>query len=159
MKFSISIVLLLSLVFTNMSCQKKLQQITVQYTQPYCGGARPTPEILADAEKVKPYAGKMLIIVSDKGKTDSAKTDVKGIAKLKLTPGTYKVYEAWRFYKSNPSGEEMSLYDKPCLEEEWKKHAIELTITKSKTIQKSDGPIALPCYGREYCRLEKLLPH
>jgi hypothetical protein len=158
MKFSLNILVLLSLVFTNASCQKKLQQVNVVYQQPYCGGARPTPEILADAEKVKPYANKMFIVISDKGKADSARTDMKGTMKLKLAPGNYKVYESWRFYKTNPSGEAMGYYDKACLEEEWKKHAIELIVTKSKLIQKSDGPIVLSCFGRESCRTKQILP-
>jgi hypothetical protein len=37
------------------SCsQKKLVSTQINFMQPYCGGARPTPEIIADAEKAKP---------------------------------------------------------------------------------------------------------
>ncbi|MCE3260756.1 MAG: hypothetical protein K0S12_2397 [Bacteroidetes bacterium] len=142
----------------NMSCSKKMQEISVSYMQPYCGGAKPTPEMVAEAEKVLPYSGKTFIVVSEKGKADSAKTNEKGVMKLKLSPGSYKVYESWKYYKSTPSGESSDQFNKTCLEEEWKKHFMDVTVTKTSVTQKSEGPIILTCPGRENCRTNKILP-
>ena len=38
---------------------------------PYCGGAKPSPEITAKLNAPVPYANKTLIYVSDKNKIDS----------------------------------------------------------------------------------------
>jgi len=55
--------------------------------QKYCGGAKPSPEILARYEKPLPYINKKLILVSANGKTDSVKTISKGFLKIKLKLG------------------------------------------------------------------------
>src|SRR5581483_9411013 len=95
-------------LFSIACAQKKTISSKITCIQPYCGGARPTPQMEADAQKPKPYTSKMIIIVSDKGKVDSAKTDASGLLKKKLDQGNYKLYESWRHYKSTPNGESVS---------------------------------------------------
>lgn len=133
------------------SCQsKKSLTLKIEYLQPYCGGARPTPEMEKDAQTPKPFANKMIIFVSSTGKIDSAKTDAKGTLKKKLSIGTYKLYETWKHYRSTPDGSSKDRFDKECLSQEWTKEFANITITK-KTITRSDGE-----YIVNYC--DHMLP-
>lgn len=102
--------------------------------QKYCGGARPTDEILAQYEKPLIYANKKLIIVSSNGKIDSVKTNSKGILKIKLKPGSYKLYEPWRYHKRTPDGTDISNFDKDCLEKTWQKVDISIDTQKKKQV-------------------------
>jgi hypothetical protein len=77
----------------------QLQTITgnVQVVQPYCGGARPTPEIEKNARKPNPFVGKLFYI--RKGKTNSIKAkiidsfiaDAQGNFSIKIPKGTYSI--------------------------------------------------------------------
>ncbi|HWY12597.1 MAG TPA: hypothetical protein VN026_14790 [Bacteroidia bacterium] len=100
--------------------------------QKYCGGAKPSPEILKQYEKPLIYANKKLIIVSAKGKIDSVKTDSKGVLKLKLKPGLYKLYEPWRYHKATPDGTDIKNFDKECLQKVWAKVDILIDTQKKK---------------------------
>lgn len=139
----------------NASCQKKLHTVKVSYIQPYCGGARPTPEMVAEGEKLRPFINKTIILISSKGVVDSAKTNTEGIFKKKLAPGTYKLYEAWRYYKTTSSGDALTEFDKECLEKEWKTSFMEIAVTKKSITQKSEGPIVINCSWDAPCLLEK----
>jgi hypothetical protein len=138
--------------------QKKTISSKITCIQPYCGGARPTPQMEADAQKPKPYASKMIIIVSDKGKVDSAKTDASGLLKKKLDQGTYKLFETWRYYKSTPNGEDVSHFDKACLEEEWKKEFRKISINKNKIVEESVNEINMKCDWSQPCQLDQFKP-
>jgi hypothetical protein len=134
------------------SCsQKKLISAQITFMQPYCGGARPTPEIIADVAKPKPYANKTIIIVSAKGKIDSVKTNSGGLFSATLKVGTYKLFEAWRFYKKADGGMSVNDFDHECLKTEWKKEIKEIIVTKKETkvLDKNDiieiCPWNLPC--------------
>jgi hypothetical protein len=156
-KFPFGISLFL-LVFAASSCAQKLATVKISCIQPYCGGAKPTPQMEEDAQKLKPYSNKTVILVSEAGKIDSAKTNSEGVIKSKLAPGKYKLYEAWRYYKGTPNGDAMSSFDQACLEKEWSKYFMEVTRTKKSTTQKSDGPIVMECPWKLPCINEKFLP-
>ena len=79
--------------------QKKTVLVSLSYYQPYCGGARPSRDMQEEATKPKPYANKMVIVISAAGKVDSVKSNTNGVIKLRLKRGTYKIYETWRYYK------------------------------------------------------------
>ena len=100
--------------------QKKTITLPITFMQPYCGGARPSKEIEADALMPKVYANKVVIIISSTGKVDSAKTNELGILTKKLNIGTYKIVETWRYYKKAPQHFLVSDFDKACLKAEWK---------------------------------------
>lgn len=100
--------------------------------QKYCGGAKPNAEILAQYEKPVLYANKKLIIVSASGKIDSTTTNSKGILKIKLKPGSYKLYEPWRYHKRTPDGTDVNNFDKDCLAKTWEKVDIAITTQKKK---------------------------
>lgn len=150
-------VLILLLVFSACA-QKKTFSTKVTCIQPYCGGARPTAEMEANAREPKPYASRTIIIVSEGGKADSAKTDAEGKLTKKLAPGKYKLYESWRYYKRTPNGEELSHFDKACLEEEWKKEYKKVNITKTKTTEELVNEINLKCDWSQACQLESFKP-
>jgi hypothetical protein len=140
------------------SCQKKLQTIKISQINPYCGGAAPTPEMEAEARKARPYKNQTVVLVSETGKVDSAKTNDAGIIKIKLSRGNYKLYESWRYYKLTPAGNNISAFNKDCLENEWQKYFMSVTVSKKTTIQSSDGPIQIPCQWNLPCLNEVHLP-
>jgi len=100
--------------------------------QNYCGGAKPPAEVLAALEKPLPYADKKLIIVSATGKIDSTKTDSKGVLKIKLKRGSYKLYEPWRYHKLAPDGTVLANLDHECLKKTWEKVDISIDTKKKK---------------------------
>jgi len=152
------LILLIFLHTVFISCAQKKFNTKVTYIQPYCGGARPTPEMQAEALKAKPYSNRSVIIVSESGKVDSAKTDKTGTLKKSLKIGKYKFFESWRYYKTTPDGAPVSNYDKDCLAKEWEKEFKTVTISKSKTIEESKDQITLNCEWALPCILEKHLP-
>lgn len=155
MKIS-TLTILLFLAVSTACCQKKIQTIKINCLSPYCGGARPSKEMIAESEKPKPYADKKVILVSATGKVDSATTDKDGNIKRKLKPGPYKLYEPWRYYKKNQTGEKLSNYDKECLATEWKKPFMVVIVSKTTLTQKSEGPIMLYCEWDAPCLLDSI---
>ena len=131
--------------------QTRQINLQITYMQPYCGGIRPSAEMLAEAQKPKPFANKTIIIVSAKGKADSVKTNTNGELVLKLKKGNYKIYESWRYYKKAAGGIKIADFDKECLKNEWKKEIKEIIVSKKefKVIDKNviveDCPWNLPC--------------
>ena len=64
----------------------------VYYTLPYCGGARPSEEIVADKKRERLLTNSTLKLVNQKGDGYVVTTDDKGIFKSGILPGTYDVY-------------------------------------------------------------------
>jgi hypothetical protein len=100
------------------------------YTQPYCGGARPTKEVQEQSQVKRNYALKTIIAVSANG-VDSARTGKSGIWSKKLRPGTYTFYEAWQYYRKGIDGKDASLFMQDCLAEEWKRGLFTLEVKKA----------------------------
>ncbi|MEO6304003.1 MAG: hypothetical protein ABIP51_12605 [Bacteroidia bacterium] len=138
--------------------QKKLVSGQINYTQPYCGGARPTPEMLEDAQRAKPYANKTIIIISGKGKVDSVKTNNGGEFKTTLKIGNYKLFEAWRYYKKAAQGMVVSDFDIECQKIEWKKEIKEILITKTDIKVTDKNEIIETCPWNLPCILESHKP-
>lgn len=157
-------ILKISLIITLLSSallsysQKKLVETQINFMQPYCGGARPSPEMLADAQKHKPYSNRTIIIVSSKGKVDSVKTNDSGLLKANLKIGKYKLFETWRYYKKATGGMLVSDFDKACLKTEWKKEIKEITITASETKVAEKNEIVEVCPWNLPCILESHKP-
>ncbi len=141
------------------SCsQKKLVSTQITFMQPYCGGARPTPEMQADAQKAKPYSNKTIVVVSNKGKVDSAKTTAEGTFKINLKPGTYRLFEAWRYYKKATGGLAVSDFDKECIKTEWKKEMKEVIVSKTEIKVTDKNEIIEICPWNLPCILESSKP-
>jgi hypothetical protein len=134
-----------------LQAQKAKVSFPITYTQPYCGGARPSEEQIKASETPRPYANAAFVILHENGKVDSAKTDKDGLLKLKLRAGSYKVCEAWRYRLYTPNNLPISSFDKTCLRNEWEKVAYTLEVSKKKFQVKPLDPItnycdwALPC--------------
>jgi hypothetical protein len=153
-----TLTLVFSIVVIGACAQKKTLSQKITCMQPYCGGARPTPEMEADAQKLKPYAKKTIIIISSTGKVDSVKTDKDGGIKKSLKYGTYKFFEAWKYYKKTPDGTDISIYDKACLELEWKNEFKIVTVEKAKISEEEKYQINLKCPWSLPCILEQNIP-
>jgi hypothetical protein len=139
-------------------CAQKQIKLSYTFIQPYCGGARPSPEMLEEARKKRPYANRTLIYISESGKTDSAKTNAKGELKVKLKPGTYKFYEAWRYYKKTPDGAPIEDYFEGCLDNYWSKELTSVSIIK-KTVKISHHyELAEICYRLHQCIKNRIPP-
>jgi hypothetical protein len=152
--FKASFTFLLFLVFSACA-QKRNLMVKVTYMQPYCGGARPTPEMEADATKEKKYSNRMVIIVNTMGKADSCMTDSSGFVIKKMPFGNYKLYETWQYYKRGPNGESMSELDQECMKKEWEKPFSTVTFSKRMTGVSSQGPIVIQCPYNFPCTINK----
>lgn len=71
--------------------------IKVFQTSTYCGGARPSPEILAELQAVRPFSDQMIYVKAGtrndltKPILDSAITNTNGEVRFNLSPGTYSI--------------------------------------------------------------------
>ena len=160
MKYFSSILFLSLLTFSfNSFAQTKELSQKLTFIQPYCGGARPTAQMEEDAKKPKPYAHKTIIIISEKGKIDSVKTDGEGTFKKIVKYGKYKLYESWRYYKKTPDGSSIVEFDSACLKKEWKKEFKIITITKEKITEEIKFELIEKCPSMVPCVLEKYIPN
>lgn len=137
---------------------QKKTKLNFFYTIPYCGGARPTPEMEAQTQIQHAYIKKTIIYVSDKGKVDSVKTDNKGNICLKLKDGTYKFYESWKFYKKTPNGQPNNLFDDACLKLEWEKEIYKVILSKKRSEITKQYDLLQKCPYQMECILEKNMP-
>jgi hypothetical protein len=143
-KLTLSI-LFLALNFL-MSAQKEKISLTIMCRSEYCGGARPSPKMVEDAQKLKPYANQMLMIVSEKFKVDSVKTNDKGELNFKIKPGTYKIFEAWKFYKLGCQGLEAAKFERECLKMEWNQELYRINkVGKKKASIENGMEIMIRC--------------
>lgn len=128
-----SIFLILPLVFWQnpLSAQYVNLEVTLKFKQNYCGGARPSEEMEAEITRAKVFANEKMILVKGK-KADTLTTDKDGGIKLRLRKGTYNLIEPWQFYKKSANGLELSAFDLQCMEKEWAKVCVRITIKKRK---------------------------
>lgn len=114
-----------------LSAQKKQTiSIVVKYIQPYCGGAKPTEEMEAEAQKPKPYADMNVVLFGPGKKCKTFKTGKNGELSLKLKPGNYKLYEYWKYRKLAPNSMPAGEFDPLCLEQEWKKEFLSIQVSE-----------------------------
>lgn len=138
--------------------QNKLVRIEVGYHELYCGGARPSEEMIAEAQKTKPYANHTLVLINAKNKACKVKTDKDGVLQIKLKDGKYKIKEVWRHQKSTPSGAPLAHFDKECLKPEWEMVALEITVLNGKPSVLVINDIVVPCAWAYPCLLEAHRP-
>ena len=60
---------------------------TVTFLKPYCGGARPTPEMEELAQTPQPYSNKIIVLTNAKGKRVKLKTNSAGVIFCYLKTG------------------------------------------------------------------------
>ncbi len=138
--------------------QKITFTFSIAQSVPYCGGAAPTQEILDETQKIKPYSNKTFFIYQ-KGKCiDSVTSNEQGVFTVKLAKGNYNLYERWKRAKTGPWGDAISEYDKLCLEKEWKKVDIYISLNKSKKNMVSNMTSAALCFWQYPCRINNAMP-
>ncbi len=138
--------------------QKKAVTLELNYYEPYCGGARPTDEVLAEAQKPKPYAGRKVILIAKSGKVDTLTTDAKGKVKVKLKKGEYSLMEPWRYYKKSFNGAPLEHFDKECLKTEWIKTIALISVGSKKTKISFTSDLYNYCEWNIPCLLEAFVP-
>ena len=138
--------------------QKKAVVISMTYREPYCGGARPSAEMEEEAQKARPYARKKIIVVAANGKASSFKTDVNGVLRLRLQPGTYRVYESWRYARKTPKGLPLNNFDAECLKTEWQKETLIITVSSDKVSSEIKNEIVTFCSWNLPCIAEAFRP-
>jgi hypothetical protein len=142
------------------SCLSQTVKVSnrITYYKPYCGGARPTPQMEADAQTPKAYAGRTILVVSDKGKVDSAKTNANGSVSLKLKQGSYRLLESWRYYRQSPDGSDINRFVDSCLRLEWSKEFETIVVRKKKATIVPKMEIIEQCPWRTPCLKESEMP-
>ena len=101
------ILILAILSFTTGFSQTKKVCVKIAQFIPYCGGARPAPEMEAKLKIATPYANKKLIYVSENNKIDTITTDKNGCLKtkssflksLKTLPNLLSFYSSYVLFK------------------------------------------------------------
>lgn len=84
-------------ILTLISCSAQRQTLVFIKRTPYCGGAKPTPEM---AKGTVFMASKSKFAITKKGEKKVEKwivTDTSGIWTGKLAPGSYEIYRAEKF--------------------------------------------------------------
>ena len=119
--------------FSLMSQSKKVKIKLVQYI-PYCGGAKPTAEMAKASATAVAYANKKLILISDKEQIDTVVTDKNGNFTKTFSYGVYKAYEPWKFYKKTPTGTKESNLNMDCMNEEWVKEDVKISVSKKANL-------------------------
>jgi hypothetical protein len=151
-----TILILAILSFTTGFSQTKKVCVKIEQFIPYCGGARPTPEMEAKLKIATPYANKKLIYVSENNKVDTITTDKNGCLKTKLPQGKYNFFEPWKYYKQIPNGETESNIKMDCIAAEWAKADLIIIVAKKNTIV--NNLIYPACAYRFPCLINKHLP-
>jgi len=134
--------------------QKKKVEILFYFTEPYCGGARPSEEMEQAATSKQAYANKTIVYRSHRGKVDSAQTNDLGLLKLRLRKGTYFFYEQWRYNLYTPNNLPIENFDKTCLRSEWEKIAFKVSVERKKNTVIEITPIIKLCDWQLPCLTE-----
>ena len=114
----------------------------VEYTEPYCGGARPTQEMVAELQKPKPFANLELVIrAGDRHDPEAPgikllKTDAQGQFETELPNGTYCIVLKEKADKPDYSKLSSEMYQvaEPC-NENWMKEC-------EITFEVKDAPVS-----------------
>lgn len=143
-----------------LKCQNFPVTFTVQQIIPYCGGAAPDKQISQNNRTSAPYANKTLYLITSKGKYISTVTsNAKGVFNLHLkTTGTFYLLEPWKYLKTGPYGDSTINYDQTCLNTEWKKPDVIITVSKGKNKVQSFIPETAPCFWQYPCALHREMP-
>jgi hypothetical protein len=123
-------------------------------TNSYCGGAKPSEEMLAQIQKPVPYANKVFYV--RKGKVNSTKaevitsftTDVNGEFSFAITPGTYSIIQEKQLKTLKPAdlqSKDNQVVDEKCMKEWWIKPYYLLEV-KTENITIPEWSIHHPCF-------------
>ena len=97
--------LILGIIFFAHSCaqSKKTVLFKISYSNKYCGGARPNPELLEKEKESYPLINSHVKLVvksqNRKKKIHNLKLDENGVGKASLFEATYEIYLSKKFGK------------------------------------------------------------
>lgn len=132
-------------------------ELVLKFKENYCGGARPSEAMEEEFNKTKAFAFQKMILLKGK-KADTLITDKDGVLKVRLRKGNYTLMEPWRYYKRGANGLELSIFDLRCLEQEWSKACIRISIKKRKAKVEHLNEIIHVCDWQSPCVLEGKQP-
>ncbi len=123
---------------------------TLYFTENYCGGARPTPEMLAkhSTPKVLPNTTLKLSLVGDSSSRHyNLISDKEGKFSIKLSPGTYTIYMTDKYEKKL-----LVEYDPAC--KKWAELSIGQLVVKEESNQNANMELHVhfqcnPCQPRK----------
>lgn len=150
------------LVFIQISCAQRKPQLytvagTVTATYAYCGGARPSAEMLAELNRPKPMANKKLFIKSGAINTanetviKSFETDANGYFKIELAKGSYCVVDEIKSGAFKlPATDSLHKWDANCLKKEYERCDYQLNVS-TKTMDSVKVTFFIPCQWDSPC--------
>ncbi len=127
MKFNLFLISVFCL-FITAKAQKIKIELEFKYKQPYCGSAKPTADMIAEADKEKPLDNQKFYVYQNDKCIDTIKTNDLGTVIIKYLPGTYFLFEPWKQFKKTPDASPISDFNKTCLAKEWLKPNYKITI-------------------------------
>jgi hypothetical protein len=110
----------------------------VEQVYPYCGGAKPSEEMLAEIRKPSPLSGKKFYVRQGNVNTTTAKivasftTDEKGEFRFTVAPGTYSIITEEQLNTIDPADYEKPglKVDRDCMKKWWSKPYHVLVVKK-----------------------------
>jgi len=144
--------------YSSTSSKAQWVKVYITSTESYCGGARPSDEMLQEIQTPKPYAFKTFYLrkgaQNSKGKVIKVVTDSAGCFSIKLKPGKYCLLYPTQLkepdYSKYKSTENQEYLGKACLRAWWLKgwQIISVKDTADRAISKSFN-IHFPCFINE----------
>jgi len=130
-------------------------ELKVTVHVPYCGGARPTDDML----NIHKPVSATFMLRSDNGFEQKVTSNKLGVVNLALPTGIYHLKE---FSKAVPfemffateqegKGNFIQIGNSDCYKEWWQKNVINFEITDTTTLLKADGKLFSNCYTKNPC--------
>jgi hypothetical protein len=160
-KSSLLLVALLAVITQNVFAKKHTKVLgKVFVVKEYCGGARPSLELLNEMKIAKPFANKILVI--KKGKMNLGENqpliakvmcNSNGEFNVELPPGMYCVLEEYKLKPfSVPKNTATTIYDSVCLYHQWQNADAIFEIKNSRRFGKrKNEPINVRLQFTQHC--------
>ncbi len=153
------IIFLLFIFSTLQSISQKLKvELEFKYVQPNCNGTESKQGTDEISKKEKPLANCKLYLYLKNKCIDTVKTNESGTVIVKLLPGKYFLYEAWKHFKRTPDGSSINDFFKDCMVKEWLKPNYILTISEGDLRMDYSDVSASRCPNQYSCLKVRHLP-
>jgi len=130
-------------------------ELKVTVHVPYCGGARPTDDML----NIHKPVSTTFMLRSDNGYEKKVTSNELGLVNLALPTGVYHLkelskavpFETFLASAQKDKGNFIQIGSSDCYEEWWKKNVINFEITDTTTLLKANGKLYSHCYTKNPC--------
>lgn len=148
----------LVLFFSFANAQQKLKlEIELTYIVPDCKDGHNQADFPAKS-KTAGLPNTKFYIYQGKKCVDTVKTDANGIVIVKLAPGNYDFFEAWKHFKKTPDGSPVTDFFMDCLQKEWAKPNYQLRLAEEDIKLDYNGVSASRCSNEYACLKVRHLP-